>query len=127
MCIFAPDAETPNCCCDVECGEMGDCCGDFKTCCGAGSRLEPGVRVDARAGAERRVARRERRENENENENENDAVSFPLVPSTFGFERFETRPRRVASGARAAETVPIVVGARRDVRRGSQGSTTHER
>ena len=125
MCIFAPDAESPNCCCDVECGEMGDCCGDFKTCCGAGSRLEPGVRVDARAGAERRVARRERRENENENEN--DAVSFPLVPKTFGFERFETRPRRVASGARAAETVPIVVGARRDVRRGSQGSTTHER
>jgi hypothetical protein len=112
MCIFAPDAESPNCCCDVECGEMGDCCGDFKTCCGAGSRLEPGVRVDARAGAERLVARRERRGKN--------------VPS-FGFERFETRPRRVASGARAAETVPIVVGARRDARRGSQGSTTHER
>jgi hypothetical protein len=58
MCIFAPDADTPNCCCDGECAEMGDCCGDFKTCCGGGSRLEPDVRVDARAGANRRVARR---------------------------------------------------------------------
>ena len=104
MCIFAPDAYAPNCCCDGECAEMGDCCGDFKTCCGGGARLEPGVRVDARAGAERRVARRD--------------DSFSSV-----FERFETRPRRVASGARAIETVPIVVGGRRDTRRGSQGST----
>ena len=105
MCIFAPDAYAPNCCCDGECAEMGDCCGDFKTCCGGGARLEPGVRVDARAGAERRVARRD--------------DSFSSV-----FERFETRPRRVASGARATETVPIVVGGRPDARRGSQGSTT---
>lgn len=109
MCIFAPDADTPNCCCDGECAEMGDCCGDFKTCCGGGSRLEPGVRVDARAGANRRVARRD------------DALFFP--DETFGFERFETRPRRVASGAREVETVPIVVGGRGNARRGSQGST----
>ena len=110
MCIFAPDADTPNCCCDVECAEMGDCCGDFKTCCGGGARLEPGVRVDARAGANRRVARRY-----------DDAFFFS--DETFGFERFETRPRRVASGARVVETVPIVVGGRGNARRGSQGST----
>ena len=115
MCIFAPDADAPNCCCDGECTAMGDCCGDFKTCCGGGKRLAPGVRVDARVGGARRGARRAAR---------GDTVSFPLDASLVASERFETRPRRVASGARATETVPIVVGGRPDARRGSQGSTT---
>jgi hypothetical protein len=48
---------------------------------------------------------------------------FFFPDETFGFERFETRPRRVASGARVVETVPIVVGGRGNARRGSQGST----
>ena len=101
MCIFAPGADTPNCCCDGECAEMGDCCGDFKTCCGGGSRLEPGVRVDARAGANRRVARR------------GDALFF-FPDETFGFEN-------AFRDAAEAGRVGRARGGDRPDRRGGQG------
>lgn len=131
MCIFEPEAEAPNCCCDEECAELGDCCGDFGTCCtGGGAKL--GVRVDARHGTRRRVARR-------------DSVPYRDIGRDFGgvdqtdLENLEEqmdlngfgqpsrgfiRPVRAASGARAMETVPIVVGSRtQPPYRGSQGST----
>ena len=38
MCIFDPNADAPNCCCDADCGDFGDCCGDLGTCCGDGDR-----------------------------------------------------------------------------------------
>ncbi len=111
MCIFEPEAEAPNCCCDEECAELGDCCGDFGTCCtGGGAKL--GVRVDARHGTRRRVARR-------------DSVPYRDIGRDFGgvdqtdLENLEEqmdlngfgqpsrgfiRPVRAASGARARAT-----------------------
>jgi hypothetical protein len=136
MCIFEPDADTPNCCCDAECTSLGDCCGDFPTCCdNGGAKL--GVRVDARS-SRRRVARRDSRPYPNTGrdfgavdntdledlQQAMDASDFGDGLSGFGSEtgfssRAQARPSRVAVGARATETVPIIVG-----RREAQGSTT---
>ena len=61
MCIYDPNADAPNCCCDAECGDFGDCCGDLGTCCGDGDRtwakfFEGAGRSSPRFGP-RRVAR----------------------------------------------------------------------
>ena len=37
LCIFFPGEEDPNCCCDGECLDFGDCCLDFEACCPAGT------------------------------------------------------------------------------------------
>ena len=37
LCIYFPGEEDPNCCCDGQCAEFGDCCGDFDACCPAGT------------------------------------------------------------------------------------------
>jgi len=37
MCVYFPDADDPNCCCDADCATFGDCCGDFDPCCGGAS------------------------------------------------------------------------------------------
>jgi hypothetical protein len=137
MCIFEPDANTPNCCCDQECAAYGDCCGDFGSCCaGGGAKL--GARVDARRGMRRRVARRDEIRDVDERLDERglerdleDLEKQDLEKHEFekkteetrklhvhNFIAREARPWRVASGARAMETVPIFVGSR-----DSQGST----